>query len=121
MLRSVLAQSSKNYSITVAYATLPIIGLSFPLPLPLFTVHCVRSPTDSPVYAAAWSPDSNQVIYTAASTLVVKSLQPSVKPTQWKAHDALILAVDWSASNGLVISAGEDRKYKVSIGAFVFH
>ena len=65
------------------------------------------------MYAATWSPDSNQVIYTAGSFLVIKPLQPSIKPTQWKAHDALILAVDWSATNSLIISAGEDRKYKV--------
>ena len=35
---------------------------------------------------------------------------------QWKAHDGIILAVDWSQRNGLIVSGGEDRKYKVCGG-----
>lgn len=35
---------------------------------------------------------------------------------QWKAHDGIILAVDWSQRNGLIVSGGEDRKYKVCVG-----
>ncbi len=30
------------------------------------------------------------------------------------AHDGLILCCDWSASNGRIISGGEDCKYKVN-------
>ncbi len=66
------------------------------------------------VYSACWSPDADQVLYTAGKSLVVKPLQPSLKPTQWKGHDGVVLAVDWSETNTLILSGGEDRKYKVS-------
>jgi intraflagellar transport protein 80 len=33
---------------------------------------------------------------------------------QWKAHDGLILKVAWNPSNNLIISGGEDCRYKVS-------
>ena len=62
-----------------------------------------------------WSPDSDHVLYTSGKTLIIKPLQPSLKPTQWKAHEGLVLTLDWSPANNLVISGGEDRKYKVGI------
>ena len=34
---------------------------------------------------------------------------------QWKAHDGVILKVDWNPITGLIVSGGEDCKYKVSI------
>lgn len=37
-------------------------------------------------------------------------------PFQWKAHDGLILKTDWNSVNDLILSAGEDCKYKVSAG-----
>ena len=71
----------------------------------------VQSP--NPVYAVSWSPDSSQILYTSGKQLIIQSLQPSSKPLQWKAHDGLILAVDWSLLGNLIVSGGEDRKYKV--------
>ncbi len=65
------------------------------------------------MYAACWSPDSDAIAYTSGRSLVLKPLQPAVKPTQWKAHDGLILCLDWSSANSLLVSGGEDRKYKV--------
>ena len=67
----------------------------------------------TPVYSATWSPDNEQVLYTDGKYLVLKPLQPSAKPIQWKAHDGIILTVDWNKCNGLIVSGGEDRKYKV--------
>ena len=32
---------------------------------------------------------------------------------QWKAHDGVILKVDWNPVNNLILSGGEDCKYKV--------
>lgn len=66
-----------------------------------------------PVYAVAWNPDSDQILYTYEKQLVIKSLQPSAKPTSWKAHDGVVLKVDWNPANGLIVSGGEDCKYKV--------
>ncbi|KAI9009520.1 WD40-repeat-containing domain protein [Gaertneriomyces semiglobifer] len=66
-----------------------------------------------PIYSISWSPENDQILYTSGKNLVIKSLQPSNKPTQWKAHDGLVLKVDWSLVNGQILSAGEDKKYKV--------
>uniref|UniRef100_A0A1A8F3D9 Intraflagellar transport 80 homolog n=2 Tax=Nothobranchius korthausae TaxID=1143690 RepID=A0A1A8F3D9_9TELE len=67
----------------------------------------------SPVYSVAWSPDSDRVLYTSGRQLVIKPLQPSAKITQWKAHDGIILKVDWNSVSDLILSGGEDCKFKV--------
>lgn len=69
--------------------------------------------TNFPVYCVVWSSNNDQCLYTNGKNLVIKSLQPGNKPFQWKAHDAPILKVDWSVISGLIISCGEDKKYKV--------
>ncbi|KAI9103258.1 WD40-repeat-containing domain protein [Phlyctochytrium arcticum] len=66
-----------------------------------------------PVYSVAWSPDSDHILFTNGRNLIIKSLQPASKPNQWRAHDGVILKVDWNLVNGLILSAGEDKKYKV--------
>lgn len=35
------------------------------------------------------------------------------KNLQWKAHEGLVLKVDWSPNNNSILSCGEDCKYKV--------
>ncbi|XP_077396712.1 intraflagellar transport protein 80 homolog isoform X2 [Festucalex cinctus] len=67
----------------------------------------------SPVYSVAWGPDSERILYTLGRHLVIKPLQPSAKVIQWKAHDGVILKVDWNSVNDLILSGGEDCKYKV--------
>lgn len=32
---------------------------------------------------------------------------------QWKAHDGIILKVDWNSVNDLILSGAEDCRYKV--------
>ena len=66
-----------------------------------------------PVYSAVWSPNSDAVLHTNSKQLVIKPLQPSSKPTSWKAHDSIIMKVDWNSVNNTIISGGEDCKYKV--------
>ncbi|KAL0273596.1 UNVERIFIED_CONTAM: hypothetical protein PYX00_006229 [Menopon gallinae] len=68
---------------------------------------------DVPIYTAAWSSDSNQVLIAQGRTLVIKPLAANSKPTRWRAHDGLILKTAWNKSNNLIISGGEDCKYKV--------
>ena len=58
-------------------------------------------------------PLSSQVIYATDKLLTVKPLAPNSKPLQWRAHDALILCVDWSASNYRIVSGSEDCRYRV--------
>ncbi|RVE64929.1 hypothetical protein OJAV_G00130660 [Oryzias javanicus] len=67
----------------------------------------------SPVYSVAWGPDSDRILYTSEMQLTIKPLQPSAKVMQWKAHDGIILKVDWNSVNSLILSGGEDCKYKV--------
>ncbi|KAM4566832.1 intraflagellar transport protein 80 homolog [Odontesthes bonariensis] len=67
----------------------------------------------SPVYSVAWGPDSDRILYTSGRQLIIKPLQPSAKVLQWKAHDGLVLKVDWNSVNDLILSGGEDCKYKV--------
>ncbi|XP_053544624.1 intraflagellar transport protein 80 homolog isoform X2 [Ictalurus punctatus] len=66
-----------------------------------------------PVYSVAWGPDSDRILYTFGRQLIIKPLQPSSKSLQWKAHDGIILKVDWNSVNDLILSGGEDCKYKV--------
>lgn len=35
------------------------------------------------------------------------------KGNQWKAHEGLVLKIDWCPTNNLIVSCGEDCKYKV--------
>jgi intraflagellar transport protein 80 len=37
----------------------------------------------------------------------------SSKLQQWKAHDGIVLKADWNPSNNLIVSCGEDCRYKV--------
>ncbi|NXC85112.1 IFT80 protein, partial [Cercotrichas coryphoeus] len=65
------------------------------------------------VYSVSWAPDSDKVLYTSGKQLIIKPLQPNAKVLQWKAHDGLILKTDWNSVNDLILSAGEDCRYKV--------
>ncbi|XP_072724943.1 intraflagellar transport protein 80 homolog isoform X3 [Ciconia boyciana] len=73
----------------------------------------LTSSDGTPVYSVAWGPDSEKVLYTSGKHLIIKPLQPNAKVLQWKAHDGLILKTDWNSVNDLILSAGEDCKYKV--------
>ncbi|CDQ78956.1 unnamed protein product, partial [Oncorhynchus mykiss] len=90
MLRSTLARS----------CTVPLLYSDQPCPW-------------SPVYSVAWSPDSDRILYTSCRLLIIRPLQPSAKVQQWKSHDGTILKTDWNSANDLILSSGEDCKYKV--------
>ena len=68
----------------------------------------------TPVYSLAWSPDENYMLYTCGKNLAIKPIFKSGNKTlAWKAHDEIVLCVDWNFSNKLIISGGEDKKYKL--------
>uniref|UniRef100_A0A7S0WTZ1 Intraflagellar transport protein 80 homolog n=1 Tax=Chlamydomonas leiostraca TaxID=1034604 RepID=A0A7S0WTZ1_9CHLO len=71
------------------------------------------SQSDSPVYSVVWAADSDQLCYSTGSNIVIKSIQSSAKQNAWKAHEGVVLKVDWSAINNMIVSGGEDCKYKV--------
>ncbi|ORY48676.1 WD40 repeat-like protein [Rhizoclosmatium globosum] len=66
-----------------------------------------------PIYSVSWSPDNDSILYTNGRNLVIKPIQPASKPTLWKAHDGVILKVDWNMATNLIVSGGEDCRYKV--------
>ena len=74
------------------------------------------------IYAMTWSPSSEHILYTSGKDLVLKPLQPALKQSVWTAHESPVIAVDWNLVNNLIISGGEDCKYKLwdSYGRLLF-
>lgn len=68
---------------------------------------------DCAIYDLCWSPDNQAVLYTSNNHLTIKPLRVSSKQTKWKAHNGVILSVDWNSVNNLIVSGSEDCKYKV--------
>jgi intraflagellar transport protein 80 len=67
----------------------------------------------NPVYAIAWGSDNDQLLFSSGRELLIKSLQVGRKQLQWKAHEGVVMQVDWNPVNNLIVSGGEDRQYKV--------
>ncbi|XP_043275719.1 intraflagellar transport protein 80 homolog [Venturia canescens] len=65
------------------------------------------------ILTAAWSPDCSSVLYSQGSHLLIKSLNSNSKPSKWYAHEGLVLVVSWNQNHGLIISGGEDCRYKI--------
>jgi len=68
-----------------------------------------------PVYSAAWGPDAYAVIYSSGKDLNITPMQSGSRKLAWQAHDRAVLKVGWSSVNDLIISGGEDCRYKVSL------
>lgn len=43
----------------------------------------------------------------------VVSLKATAKSETWKAHDGVVLCVDWGAGSKLIVTGAEDGRYKV--------
>ena len=70
-----------------------------------------------PVYALSWGPDNDQVVVSTDKDLMIKSVnQAGKKAVQWKAHEGVVMTVDWNMVNQLIVSGGEDCTYKVRRG-----
>merc|ERR1712166_933018 len=69
--------------------------------------------TGTTVYSLQWSPEGQHLLYTINKQIIIKPMQPSAKQMQWNAHDGIVLCTDWNPVNGLILSGGEDCKYKV--------
>lgn len=66
-----------------------------------------------PVYKACWSPVDDRVIFSSGDSLIIKSVDVSEKVIQWKAHGGLVRALDWSVASDLIVSAGEDARFRL--------
>lgn len=78
--------------------------------------------TDRAVYSVSFSSDDQSVLYCSGRNLYIKPLQVSSKMLKWVAHDGVVLKVDWNPVTNLIVSGGEDCRYKVwdSYGRLVF-
>jgi intraflagellar transport protein 80 len=93
---------------------------------------------EEPVYCLAWGGSAgSQLLVCSGSTVSVRSLlgvasgpvagagsgisgsrgtgnnSSSNMQVSWKAHDGVVLKADWNAITGLVVTGGEDCRYKV--------
>lgn len=68
---------------------------------------------DRAVYSLCWSPDDSAILFCSGKSITIKPIQVSKKPTIWRAHNGTVLTVGWNSVNGLIISGGEDCRYKV--------
>ena len=66
------------------------------------------------IHAVSWSPSCDAVAAGCGKDLYVKSADPGGRKTiRWKAHDGAVLAVDWSPRGDVIVSGGEDCRYRV--------
>lgn len=74
------------------------------------------------VYSVVWSPDCEQLLFAAGKKIVLKSIQAGQKSVEWKAHEGIVLQLDWSFVNNTILSSGEDCRYKIwdSYGRLLF-
>jgi len=66
--------------------------------------------TRYPVYCVCWG-RGDEVLFSSGQAITIE--QRERKQVQWKAHDGSILAADWNPVNNLIVTGGEDRKYRV--------
>ncbi|KAL0124329.1 hypothetical protein PUN28_006277 [Cardiocondyla obscurior] len=66
-----------------------------------------------PILTSNWSPDCSMVLYSQGGNLLLQSFNSNLKPYKWHAHDNLILTACWNPTNGLIVSGGEDCRYKI--------
>ncbi|XP_071638493.1 uncharacterized protein Oseg5 isoform X2 [Temnothorax longispinosus] len=66
-----------------------------------------------PILTSSWSPDCSMILYSQGGNLLLQSFNSNSKPYKWHAHDNLTLVACWNPTNGLIVSGGEDCKYKV--------
>jgi intraflagellar transport protein 80 len=68
---------------------------------------------DTPINCVRWSPDEQSVLYCTANFIAIKPLRVAEKQVKWTAHQGTVLQLDWCAANNLIVSGGEDCRYKV--------
>lgn len=69
---------------------------------------------DQAVYCVDWSFDDDYVVCGSGKMLHIKPQKPGQREISWKAHDnGSVLKVDWNPQNDLILTSGEDCKYKI--------
>jgi len=65
---------------------------------------------NSPVYCVCWG-RQDELLFSSGRILTIE--QKERKQIQWKAHEGTILSVEWNMVNNLIVSGGEDCKFRV--------
>ncbi|KAL5281188.1 IFT80 family protein [Megaselia abdita] len=75
-----------------------------------------------PIISACWSPNSTAIAFCQGGSIAIKPLAANSKISKWKAHEGLVLCIAWSVENNIIVSSGEDHKYKIwdAQGANIF-
>uniref|UniRef100_A0A1I8EJ94 WD_REPEATS_REGION domain-containing protein n=1 Tax=Wuchereria bancrofti TaxID=6293 RepID=A0A1I8EJ94_WUCBA len=66
-----------------------------------------------PVYGICWNSDDSCIAFCCGENCSTKVLKSQISLIRWKAHDGIVLCIDWNANTNLLVSGGEDCKYKV--------
>lgn len=82
-------------------------------------LRCTLAQVDSPVHGLAWAPSDDQLAYCAGGRVTIQGVQSARAQVSWRAHAAVVLCLDWSPVSRLIITGGEDCRYKVCRGAGV--
>lgn len=88
--------------------------------------------SNEPIICACWSPNSTAIAFCQGGNIAIKPLAANSKLSkvemtsrnhnsfnlnlmvfQWKAHEGLVLCIAWSIENNVIVSSGEDHKYKI--------
>jgi len=74
------------------------------------------------IYSVVWSPDCEHLLFACNRKIHLKSIQAGQKSVEWKAHEGIVLQLDWSFVNNTILSSGEDCRYKIwdSYGRLLF-
>eukprot|EP00753_Platysulcus_tardus_P016304 PLAT5593.1.p1 GENE.PLAT5593.1~~PLAT5593.1.p1 ORF type:complete len:772 (-),score=389.49 PLAT5593.1:1637-3952(-) len=68
------------------------------------------------IYLVGWGPDDNQILFGSGRELHIRTLAVDAarrKGLHWVAHEGVVMQADWNPQNNLIISCGEDARYKV--------
>ncbi|OAF66182.1 Intraflagellar transport protein 80 [Intoshia linei] len=76
-------------------------------------LRCSLVKSNHPIHDLAWSPDSSKIVYCSNCNITIKPFKTNQKIISWRAHDGLVTKVGWNSVNNLIISGGEDCKYKL--------
>ena len=66
------------------------------------------------VHALAWGPTSESIVIANGDQLSLAQLDGRCKSISGTWGSSIILAVDWNATNGLIVSGSEDGYYRIS-------
>uniref|UniRef100_A0A8R1TQ96 Intraflagellar transport protein 80 homolog n=1 Tax=Onchocerca volvulus TaxID=6282 RepID=A0A8R1TQ96_ONCVO len=66
-----------------------------------------------PVYGICWNGDNSSIAFCCGENCFTKVLKSQISLIKWKAHDGIVLCIDWNANTNLLVSGGEDCKYKI--------